>query len=1254
MKKLFLLVLSLLLSNVITAQKTDKVWEALIKNDRETALKYDKKINNKKANTEWLILKQIIRNENGLLNKDPDFLPNFIKIKNFESYLSALWQTPYVFTNYLETGFNKKVIDNITFINQYTFKDKSLESNYRYLEAISARYQNDFNTYNSKLAEIQTIGTWQYCSVFENLNKSGMDIVYPPEKSAYSKKDYEANSNGKINWFTTDYAKKTQYQLMNNFSEYGSGINYAQTFLNLDKDQEFIFKLGFGSPIKIWINDIQIFEESENQATGFDAYIFKVKLHKGNNRILIKIANMAYSYFGLRIFDTNNQLINPNKLQFSTKNYTYTPSTKEELSVETIQNPTEKFIKNLDEKKYSKYFKNYLLINYYLQGKKVKQAKKIISKCLKKYPKSSFFRHYMLICANKENDKTLSNELIENRKKDDPNNYIVLYSNIINTKKLFNEPIEVMNEKIDKMSKSTDSELLILTGAFLKTLRKQDKIELKKILDQLYSYAKATKNAKLLTTYTKIYSSTFNDKEKTLKGYEEANKLYYYYPLQNKLIKIYKNLGKKEKILSILRKNTENAPELLNFKKDFINTLIDYQKYKEALKQIDEGLEMFPYSFILMEKKADILTQQKKEKEALKWYKKSYTHNSGDSDLRKKILDLKKRKDPIEKFAETKPYEYIKKTRGKTDGKNYDINILLDQLTTEVFEEGGYRTREITIYEVTSKEGIETLKEYNLGIGRYGNTINKTEIIKPDGKIVPAERSGSKLVFNSLSIGDVILLDYETSSNKSGRFYKDYYDRFIVESYYPILKSNYQLIIPKTKKIEKLVTKGNYKYTTKNIDDYILYAWKRKNIEALAPSEPFMPSTIDVATTLHVSSIKNWNHISNWYSDLVRSQIKYEPIVLETFHKIFPNGFENLTEQERAKKIYYYMTNNLTYSFVNFKQSGFIPQKPSKTIKTLLGDCKDFSTLFITLAKKANLKTNIVLVSTSDLGQNLIKLPSISFNHAIVKVILDGNEQYLELTNNQLDFASIPSTLEGALALNIPFNSDKNKPNNLYILNNLRKNITILKSEINYNISDNAQTLDIKVNSSGKINVSYRKLLSTKNENVLKKDLTSEFENKEDLDLSLISYKIIKNKKEDKNTVFSVLFNLNDKIKKLGKSKLIKLPNFYKPYTSNIINLEKRSYPIVYRDYESVDEYITDYTINIGKNHKFTEIPENEHFTYKNHDFTIKFVSPKDNILQVSINAKIDRRNISPEDYPTYKEFVQKILAVYDTFIGFK
>ena len=100
---------------------------------------------------------------------------------------------------------------------------------------------------------------------------------------------------------------------------------------------------------------------------------------------------------------------------------------------------------------------------------------------------------------------------------------------------------------------------------------------------------------------------------------------------------------------------------------------------------------------------------------------------------------------------------------------------------------------------------------------------------------------------------------------------------------------------------------------------------------------------------------------------------------------------ENLTDKEKVEIIYTFIVKNIRYSSVSFRQSGLIPQKANSVLNTKIGDCKDVSTLFVAMCKEAGIEdAGLVLVNTRDNGLKDLMLPSISFNHCIGSVTLDG------------------------------------------------------------------------------------------------------------------------------------------------------------------------------------------------------------------------------------------------------------------------
>ncbi len=1253
MNRILLFFSALLFSvSLISQTNNEKIWDNLMVNNRGSAKELADDINTNKDDMESIVLKQLVNIESGIFHADKSFLPAFIQEQDMEYYLFALWNEPYIFTEYINDGFKKEVFDNIEFMGGVEYTHPQVSNAMNYLVGIMKRKINDFEAFNQYHEKINAIRTWQYCGAFENLNESGININYPPEKLAYSEEPFNANSNGFVNWYKPTKFKKDPYNFFSNHYEYGSGINYAQTFIHSDSEQTVYVNIGAGKAIKVWLNDILIFEKDKDRITDLDAYKIKLTIPEGNNRLLVKTTNDDNAFFIVRILDEKGVPLS--NLTYSNQYSVYNKSTKEDINPILMPNIYETYFINKIAASPNNLFYKYCLISTYLRNSKEDKALEILAPLVEKYPKSSILRRILISIYLIEGEDTKVKEMVENIDNDDENYYYSQILKFADAAELFRKDVDEMNRELDKIANSTDIPIVKTTTNLFKVLREGDKAKTHLYLDEIVNEAREARQAKLMITFSSFYKKIFNENKATEKIYKEVIKDYYYPTAYYKLSNLYDEENKNKKSLELYSKLVDLLPGNNYVLIEKIDKLFSMHKYKETLPLIELGLKQFPYSFTLMRKKGRALQQLNRKEEAVVWYKKSLSYDGGNSSLRDRIDDLENKQDPFKGYVTTEAYDYIKDNRGKIEKNNFGINFLLNETNVLLYPIGGLKIRSVSIYEVTSEKGISLLKEYSLGL-RYNYSIIKSEIVKPNGSLIPAEKSGSDMVFNGLSVGDVIYIDYEKTKTSTGRFYKEFVDDNQFDFLHPCLISSYRLFAPKSFHIYSEMVNGEIPFTKKELDELTLYEWEDINTPAMPSPEDYMPNTKDVARILHISTLDSWEVIANWYSDLVGASIEYNKTVNDVFDGIFPEGYESLSETQRAELIYNYIADNISYSYVDFKQSGFIPQKPSKTINSKLGDCKDVSTLFLVLGRKAGLKVNLVLVSTNGNGQKELILPSTDFNHCIAKVKLDDTDQFVELTNKYLPFKSLPSSLLSATALEIPFDKTDKVNSNLFKLKDVAQTKTILKSNIVYTIYKDKKELTITQTGQGRICSVFNEMLDEDNQEVLETSILEFFEGKDDLDLELVSYKILPKSEHPEQVKFQATFLVKNKLQKIGKSTIFKLPLRLHLYTADIISLDERKYPIEYRQYENVDQYQEEFTIVLKNGKHFSDIPEDVSGSFKKQSFSQIFKKVSPNKLEVKmIGNTTPDEDISIEEYSQFKKYAQEYIDLSNNFISFE
>lgn len=1229
-------------------KKIDAYWQLLLKNQREEAkVKFQKK---NKGSLPDLLTNELIANENGTFASADGFITNVVAQPDFEYYLYALWNHNFFFDSYLTTGFNRKNVANINGVPLERIKNTTVKESLRYLKSAVAQHSDDWAAYDQLNYEIPAIKAWQFCGSFENLNGSGLATEYAPEKNTTSKTDFNANSNGFINWYTQRGREKDAYQYYSNHAEYGGGVNYAQSFINNPTVKKAVVRLGSSSFAKVWLNDVLIYENTNDGITDLDAYNVLVNLPAGNNRLLVKSADQSgIAYFIVRITDEEGHAFTD--LEYSATPVAYQKSSLERIAPKVLTHDVEAFFQNKLKKDPNNFFNTICLVSAYLRNSKFNEAKATLQPWIEAYPESSFLRKYLIECYTKEKDYASAKELQKNIQSDDENYYLSYIYRFEESRELFKLPLQEFEEFVADFSASTDMDILKQSAKLLLNIRQENKSAVKETLRTITDNYKD--QLSILKVYLNIYSAYLNEDDKAIQILEDIDDTYFDYSALKSLVAFYNKQDRKEEALALFEKRYNLVDHDNIYLSDYIAYQHEYKKYEASLPYIAQMLENFPYSFVAMELKGTALEQSGRKKEALVWYKKSLGHNGANTSLRNKIDDLSNAKDYLEELATPNIYEFMAQTRNKGVKGNYGYNYLLDESLLQLYPEGGGKSQTRYVVEISSDSGIESLKEVNLGLsGNYH--ITKSEIVKPNKKIVPASRSGSSIVFNNLEIGDIIYVDYESSYANSGRFYKDHVDYFQFDSFHPIHKNTLKILVPKGKDFTTKTLNGDVSYKKRTIDDYVYHEWETIDQKELSPEENFMPSLSDVASYVHVSTIGSWDEIANWYSDLVRPQIVINSDVKEAYKTIFPSGSDSFSEDEKASKIYYYIMENFSYSHVGFRQSGYVPQRPSKTIKSKLGDCKDFSTLYVTLAQMAGLKSHLVLVLTSDYGESTMVLPSQDFNHCIAKVFIDGKPQYLELTDNNMPYKSIPTSLESATALDIPNKWMEDVKKGIYKLRNVDHTTTVLESNMEYVIGEGSHKLRIESVLKGSINAHYAAIFKENNYEVVKKSITDDFKSRISEDFSMDSIHDIHYELRSPVLKYTSDLTVNEKLDEIGSMRVFRIPAVNNAYNTSIIQDDERIFPIDYLLYENADVYKSSYVIKLNEDERFVEIPESADYSFKKHQFKINYDLAKENELHVSIEAKTSKERIPASDYKDFKVYVKASLDAKQQLIGFK
>ena len=130
---------------------------------------------------------------------------------------------------------------------------------------------------------------WKVIGPFDNTDRKGFAVAYPPEKEIDFGASYEGK-DGKVKW--SDFSTSDSFGMVDVNLEYGElkqVVAYAHTIYESPEAQEVQFRLGCKNAWKIWLNGELLFARDEyHRGIRVDQYAIDAKLKKGKNAILVK------------------------------------------------------------------------------------------------------------------------------------------------------------------------------------------------------------------------------------------------------------------------------------------------------------------------------------------------------------------------------------------------------------------------------------------------------------------------------------------------------------------------------------------------------------------------------------------------------------------------------------------------------------------------------------------------------------------------------------------------------------------------------------------------------------------------------------------------------------------------------------------------------------------------------------------------------------------------------------------------------
>ena len=396
------------------------------------------------------------------------------------------------------------------------------------------------------------------------------------------------------------------------------------------------------------------------------------------------------------------------------------------------------------------------------------------------------------------------------------------------------------------------------------------------------------------------------------------------------------------------------------------------------------------------------------------------------------ILSLLSCSKGVLKHAETDTDQAFQLLRDIPSSKSYpdaDMLYVLDETTEEVFEDGRCRRTLHTIFKIVKESG----KDYaNVKIGFNSRsetaTILYARTISPEGEMIPLKKNTivtvtpyadypsysdyKELTFSmpGATVGSVI--DYaavieEKVPEMEGRFSSS----FNFQAANPVLLGRYKVVTPRN-----LQLKYHFVNPLRDADpaprieergDKKIYLWEYKKIPQII-REKNMPPWGDVAFSVMVTTVTSWDEFSLWWRRKIDGKTDSNGAIRDKVAELTRNLS---TPEERIEALFDYVKREVRYVSLELGKSGYEPASARDVFENKYGDCKDKSTLLISMLRTAGIPAHYVLIPTHGVRGLTKALPyPFQFNHCIVALERDGVHYFLDPVAEDYTFNYLPGS----------------------------------------------------------------------------------------------------------------------------------------------------------------------------------------------------------------------------------------------------
>jgi len=480
---------------------------------------------------------------------------------------------------------------------------------------------------------------------------------------------------------------------------------------------------------------------------------------------------------------------------------------------------------------------------------------------------------------------------------------------------------------------------------------------------------------------------------------------------------------------------------------------------------------------------------------------------------------------------------------------------------------------------------------------------------------------------------------------------------FIPVENFPIMHAVYEVVVPKYVDI-RFVMKGEntsvFRQTKEEKNGNYIYRFTADNIPAYKGFEHvpsiyyYQPHVVPLIASYRLPGLTKDSVLLSDPAHLFKSQYRFinnlnvkKDTAIERVVADITKG--DVTQRQKAEHIYQWVQKNVHYVAFEIGLGGWIPREADTVCKKMYGDCKDMSSLLMTMCRTAGIEACFTWIGTTHLPYTFEEtpMPAVS-NHMICALHLDNDWIFIDGTHFNLPFAANRDDIQGKEAM-IAIDKDHYKIVTIPVVP-ADKNVTIDSSFIRMSANNGTLDGEFKDKYVGypAWNLGYVLGYETKDKEETEKlveKLTARGSDKYDLG----KYKLTASEKGNRDVSISGNFTVEGYVHNIGKDYIINM-NLTRFMEDEHIDTTDRKAAWYFKYKNIVKEVVV---LDIPAGYKVTYLPKNaqgkldDMWSYK-----ISYKSDGKKITQTR-EYTINTMSISPRYFNEHNKVVDELEKQY-------